>query len=177
MKTLVMVALAVGLSLSLCGCSSREGALLRVSSPAFTDGGRIPAVYTCDGANVSPPLQWSPPPEGTRSLALIMDDPDARGWVHWVLFDLPADLRALPGSVPSDAPEPAGGVHGKGTAVAGYFGPCPPEHGGPHHYSFRVYALDSRLGLATGASKEEVERAMRGHILSSGELVGTYSRP
>jgi len=108
---------------------------------------------------------------------VIMDDPDARGWVHWVLFDLPGDVRSLPEGIAPDAPEPAGGAPGKGTAAIGYVGPCPPQHDGPHRYSFRVYALDSKLGLPSGASKMDVDRAMRGHILSSGELVGTYSRP
>ena len=171
------VLLVAAVLFCLGGCGSQEGGTLRVSSPSFAGGERIPVLHTCDGANVSPALEWATPPSGTRSLAVIMDDPDARGWVHWVLFDLPADALSLPEGIPADAPEPAGGVHGKGTAAIGYVGPCPPEHDGPHHYSFRVYALDSRLGLPSGASKVEVERAMRGHILSSGELMGTYSRP
>jgi Raf kinase inhibitor-like YbhB/YbcL family protein len=165
------------LALCLDGCGSQESSALRVSSPAFENGERIPVQYTCDGANVSPPLQWMAPPSGTRSLSMIMDDPDARGWVHWVLFDLPADVRSLPEGIPPDALKPMGGVHGRGTAAVGYVGPCPPEHDGPHHYSFRVYALDSRLELPSGTSKTDVERAMRGHILMSGELVGIYSRP
>jgi Raf kinase inhibitor-like YbhB/YbcL family protein len=159
------------------GCRSLEHGTLRVSSPAFADGGRIPVLHTCDGGNISPALEWTAPPANTRSLAVIMDDPDARGWVHWVLFDLPADVRSLPEGIPPSAPHPAGGVYGKGNAGIGYVGPCPPEHGGPHRYSFRVYALDSRLDLPSGASKAEVKRAMRGHVLSSGELVGMYSRP
>jgi Raf kinase inhibitor-like YbhB/YbcL family protein len=106
-----------------------------------------------------------------------MDDPDARGWVHWVLFDLPADTRGLEEGIPPDAVSPAGGVHGRGNAGAGYFGPCPPENRGPHRYSFRVYALDARLELPTGSSKAEVDAAMSGHVLATGELVGVYERP
>jgi Raf kinase inhibitor-like YbhB/YbcL family protein len=175
MRTFVFPSMLLGaMALCLCGCGSHA---VDVSSPAFVDGGRIPAAHTCDGANISPALQWSALPSGTQSLVVIMDDPDARGWVHWVLFNVPGDTRSLPDGLAADDPAPAGGVHGRGTAAVGYVGPCPPEHGGQHRYTFRVYALDSRLGLPSGATKEDVERAMRGHVLSSGTLKGTYSRP
>jgi hypothetical protein len=178
MRTVALAtALAAVTSICLVGCGGVSVESLEVSSAAFQQGERIPVVHTCDGDNVSPPLGWSAPPDGTLSLTVIMDDPDARGWVHWVLFDLPADTRALAEGIPPDAPTPAGGIHGSGNSGAGYFGPCPPEHRGPHRYSFRVYALDSPLGLPSGSSKAEVGAAMQGHVLAMGELTGTYERP
>lgn len=173
---LLTIAMSAAL-LFLTGCGTVITPTLQLSSSAFEHGGRIPVAHTCDGANLSPPLSWSAPPEGTASLAVIMDDPDARGFVHWVLFDLPPDVQALAGGIPPDQPIPGGAVQGAGGGGVGYFGPCPPEHRGPHRYSLRVYALDSHLGLPKGASKAEVDAAMRGHILAMGELVGVYERP
>ena len=168
-----LVAVTLG---CLGACRSGDTGTLLVSSAAFADGERIPVRYTCDGDNVSPPLRWSEPPEGTRSFAVVMDDPDARGWVHWVLFDLPGGTRALPERVPSESSVRELGVAGSGNAGLGYFGPCPPRGDRPHRYSFRVYALDARLGLPAGAVKRDVERAMIGHVLAAGELTGTYGR-
>jgi Raf kinase inhibitor-like YbhB/YbcL family protein len=161
---------------SLTGC--REGTVdsLTVTSPAFEAGGKIPAVYTCDGESTSPPLAWNTPPEGTMSLALIMDDPDAHGFVHWVVYDLPASTRELPEAIPPESPTAAGGFQGRGNRNLGYFGPCPPEQDPPHHYSIRVYALDSKLDLEAGANKSEVERAMEGKVLAMGELMAVYGR-
>ena len=138
----------------LCSCASKDAPTasrarhskmsVEVTSPAFHDGGSIPSKYTCDGQNVSPPLKWNTIPEGTKSIALIVDDPDApRGdWVHWVVYDLPASLRELPERVPPDE-EILGNGGRQGTTdfgKIGYGGPCPP--GGTHRYFFKIYALD-----------------------------------
>ena len=147
-------------------------------SPAFEDGEIIPAKYSCDGEDVSPPLEWSGVPEGTKSFALICDDPDAPigTWVHWVLWGLPADTTSLPEGVPTDEAIEAGALQGKNDFKRiGYGGPCPPG-GKTHRYFFKLYALDSGLDLAPGAKKKDVEKAMKGHILAQGQLVGRYKR-
>ncbi len=154
-----------------------KGETMKLESTAFTAGNLIPARYTCDGEDLSPPLSWDAPPEGTRSLALICDDPDApRGtFVHWVLYNLPADLRQLPEGIPAQPQPPVGGIHGKNDfGRSGYGGPCPPS--GTHRYFFRLYALDQTLNLAQGATKAELLEAMNGHILISAELMGRYAR-
>ncbi len=152
---------------------------MHVTSVAFAAGETIPRMHTCDGENVSPPLAWSNVPPGTRAFAVIADDPDApRGtWVHWVLYDLPDTTRALPQNVPpAERMLANGGVQGTNDFRAiGYGGPCPPP-GAAHRYSFRVYALDAPLALAPGATKSDVERAMHGHTLAHGELIGLYGR-
>ncbi len=150
---------------------------LELTSTAFANGDPIPMKYTCDDQDISPPLQWKDPPEGTRSFALICDDPDAPvgTWVHWVLYNLPGSTLSLPEAVPSDADLPAGGRHGQNSwGRPGYGGPCPP--GGTHRYFFKLYALDAELDLAAGGSKEELLRAMEAHVLASTETMGTYSR-
>jgi hypothetical protein len=153
-------------------------ASVTLTSPAFAAGDTIPGVHTCDGRDVSPPLRWTAGPEATASWALICDDPDAPGktWVHWVLYDLPAEIRTLPESVsPQDTLE-NGARQGKNDfGRIGYGGPCPPR-GKPHRYYFRLYALDTLLGLPPRATKADVEKAMKGHVLAQGELVGTYGR-
>ena len=146
-------------------------AVLQVSSAAFGAGGSIPRKYTCDGDNLSPPLSWSNTPKGTRSLALIADDPDAPGkaFVHWVLYEIPPEQTSL-------GEDFVAGVPGTNSAgKQGYTGPCPPA-GPAHRYIFKVYALDTGLDLNPGANKEELEAAMHGHVLAQGELVGTYGR-
>ena len=151
---------------------------IQLTSTAFAHEGAIPDKHTCDGADLSPELAWSGVPAGTASLALICDDPDAPGrtWVHWVLYDLPAEAAGLPEGLSAEAETPGGGVHGENDfGRLGYGGPCPPG-GKPHRYFFRLYALDTRLGLAVGASKQDVVDAMQGHILAWGELMGTYQR-
>jgi len=148
-----------------------------LTSTAFAAGESIPIQYTCDGEDTSPPLQWSDPPQGTQSLSLIADDPDAPvgTWVHWVLYDLPAGTRSLPEAVPPDADLPDGGQHGQSSwRRLGYGGPCPPS--GTHRYFFKLYALDTTLDLAAGANKKQVLQAMEGHILAQAELMGTYAR-
>ncbi|GBD14420.1 Putative lipoprotein LppC [bacterium HR25] len=151
---------------------------LTVSSGAFAPMGAIPVRYTCDGDNVSPPLAWSGAPGGTASFALVMDDPDApRGtFVHWVLYNLPAGVQSLPEGVPTVERLESGALQGRNSAGRlGYTGPCPPR-GPAHRYRFSVYALDATLPLAPGVSQSELEKAMAGHILARGQLVGTYSR-
>ena len=148
-----------------------------LTSPAFAHGEPIPRKYTCDGEDVSPPLHWSAPPQGAQSLALIADDPDAPvgTWVHWVLYNLPAETRGLPEAVPPDADLPDGSRHGRNSwRRLGYGGPCPPS--GTHRYFFKLYALDTALDLAPGASKKQLLRAMKGHILIQAELMGVYAR-
>src|SRR6266702_64044 len=158
---------------------SRGGASdLELKSPAFRDGGAIPQNFTCDGGDTSPALTWNAPPAGTKSFALIVDDPDAPGttWVHWVVFNLPAEARGLPEAVPRGEQIKGGGSQGRNDfPQIGYGGPCPPP-GKPHRYFFKLYALDTKLNLKVGATKADVERAMKGHILANAELIGRYGR-
>ena len=149
-------------------------------SDAFAQGAPIPVKYTCDGEDVSPHLTWTGIPGGTQSLALIMDDPDAPmgTFVHWVLFDIPAQRTTLPEGVPPQPEVPGIGRQGHndfGRNVLGYRGPCPPP-GKPHRYFFRLYALNTTLNLQPGSSAKEVREAMKGHILGYGEYMGTYAR-
>lgn len=151
---------------------------MRFESRAFQPGRPIPAEHACDGPNVSPELHWQDVPAGTESLALVCDDPDAprRVWAHWVLYDLPADVSGLPERVHPAPTLPTGGTQGRNDfGELGYGGPCPPS--GTHRYVFKLYALDRRLGLAPGASKQQVLSAMRGHVLAEAELTGTYTKP
>jgi Raf kinase inhibitor-like YbhB/YbcL family protein len=150
-----------------------------LTSPAFQNGQRIPAHYTCEGADVSPPLQWTDPPEGTKSLALIVDDPDApRGtWVHWVLYDLPPTARSLLEGVPKTPNLPGGGRQGRNDfGDVGYGGPCPPRGHGPHRYFFKLYALDTEVGLPPGATVRQVQSVIDHHAIADAQLVGIYSR-
>lgn len=149
---------------------------MQLTSPAFAHQSLIPSKYTCDGENINPPLFIADIPAQTQSLALIMDDPDvpkrlrADGmWDHWVVFNIPPELTQIP-----EGEEPPG-VHGKGTSGNfDYFGPCPPDR--EHRYFFKLYALDTRLNLSQGATKQQVEAAMAGHILAKAELMGKYQR-
>lgn len=148
-----------------------------LTSTAFSQGDPIPAKYTCDGQDISPPLGWSDPPQGTRSFALVNDDPDAPvgTWDHWVIYNLPSETRSLPEAVSSDAELPDGSRNGQNSwRRLGYGGPCPPS--GTHRYFFKLYALDTSLGLDPGAGKQQVLTAMEGHILGQAELMGVYSR-
>jgi Raf kinase inhibitor-like YbhB/YbcL family protein len=153
---------------------------LSITSAAFTEGGAIPRRYTCDGANVSPPLAWSGAPRETAAFALIVDDPDAPAgtWVHWVLYDLPPTFGTLPENVTkAERPTQFGGAaQGMNDFTrGGYGGPCPPP-GPAHRYYFKLYALAAPLGLPPGASKQDVERAMGGRVLETAQLMGTYTR-
>ena len=152
-----------------------------ITSSAFAHGQPIPAQYACTGAgiekDVSPPLAWGEPPAGTQSFALIMDDPDAPGgtWVHWVLFNIPASARGLPESIGANPTLPDGIISGRNSwGTTGYGGPCPP--GGTHRYFFKLYALDETLAIPAGASSDELEKAMAGHILAQTELMGTFAK-
>ncbi len=151
---------------------------MHLSTPAFTPDSDIPAAFTCDGSDLSPALTWTAPPEGTRSFALVVEDPDApRGtWVHWVLYDVPAVERELREGAASNGHLPAGAHQGRNDfGKIGYGGPCPPP-GRPHRYYFRLYALDAELGLKAGVTRAQLDRSMRGHVLASAELMGRYGR-
>jgi hypothetical protein len=149
---------------------------MRLTSSAFADDGKIPARFTCDGANVSPPLAWSGAPKEARSLAIVCSDPDAPNgvWYHWAIFDIPRDAPELHEHCTSDGASPQGrNDFGK----TGYGGPCPPRGHGRHHYHFELFALDvARLNLPATAGCREVEAAARSHALATTELVGVYSR-
>jgi len=149
---------------------------LRISTPAFQDGGTIPKKFTCDGADVSPALSWSDAPSGTQSFSLVADDPDAPAgtWVHWVLYDLPPTATGLPENLAKDAKLPDGSRQGRNDfRKIGYNGPCPPR-GATHRYFFKLYALDAKSGLEPGATKADLERAMKGHILAHAELMAKF---
>lgn len=152
---------------------------VELKSDAFASGQSIPAKYGCTGKNISPALTWNEPPAGTRSFALIMDDPDAPGgtWVHWVLFNIPAEARGLPENLPLTGKnvDPNAIYAGKNSwGNTAYGGPCPPS--GTHRYYFRLYALDTTLSLLPGATRDELLREMKDHVLAQGELMGTFSK-
>ncbi len=166
------------LSFFLSVISEVDAMSFTIHSPAFEEGGSIPSKYTCDGEDVSPPLQWQGVPAGTRSLALIVDDPDAPDpraprmtWVHWVLYDLPADSSGLPEAVSALPPGTREGIND--WKRTGYGGPCPPI--GRHRYFFKLYALDTVLPDLGEPTKEELLRAMEGHVLGEAVLMGTYA--
>jgi Raf kinase inhibitor-like YbhB/YbcL family protein len=161
------------------------GSVVAVTSSAFDDGQPIPIKYTEDGENLSPPLAWIYAPKGTKQWALICDDPDAptpQPWVHWVIYSIPGEIRSLPQGV-----EPAemlaqfqGALQGKNSwpsgQTMGYRGPAPPKGHGVHHYHFKVYALDAVLSLQPEMTKPALLQAIEGHVMATGELVGTYER-
>ena len=149
-----------------------------LTSRAFAPGQTIPQKHTCDGRDVSPPLAWSEPPAGTAGFALIADDPDAPmgTWVHWVIFDMPAESRGLPEGVTPREALPDGARQGVNDfGRVGYGGPCPPP-GKPHRYFFRLYALDRPLGLSPRAPRPQLLEAVRAHSLGEASLMGTYGR-
>jgi Raf kinase inhibitor-like YbhB/YbcL family protein len=182
MRKFIFLFIIVAIGLSSCGANPpdtiapEEGGqtmTFEITSPAFAQGETIPVTYTCDGQDISPPLQWSDPPAGTQSLALIADDPDAPvgTWDHWILFNLPADTHELP----EQATPPGGSQEGQNSwGRTGYGGPCPPS--GTHRYFFKLYALDTILDLSAGANKDQLLKTMAGHILAQVEIMGTYSR-
>jgi Raf kinase inhibitor-like YbhB/YbcL family protein len=155
---------------------------MTVQTTAFPSGQAIPARFTGDGKDVSPALTWTEPPAGTKELALIVDDPDAptaEPWVHWVIYKIPPDVRALAEGVPTRPAldRPAGAIQGNNSwGTVGYRGPAPPKGHGTHHYHFRLYALDAPLQAAAGLEKNALLKLMKGHILAQAELVGTYQR-
>jgi len=158
---------------------SDQGAVMKLTSPAFAEGEPIPKKYAGDGENRSPPLKWTGAPLGDKSFALIADDPDAptKTWVHWVIWNVAADTQELGEGVPTDARLPDGAKQGKNDAGGvGYGGPAPPA-GKAHRYFFKLYALDATLDLKEGtATKADLEQAMKGHIIGHGQLMGTYQK-
>lgn len=168
----------------LAGCRHSEpavaaaaGATITLSSASLRDG-KVPREFTCDGNDSSPPLNWTAPPNGTRSLALTVTDPDAPGgtFTHWVLFNLPATSNGLPQGVPGQGELSDGSRQGRNDfGKLGYGGPCPPR-GTPHHYVFTLYAVDRALEATAGADRSQVEGAMNGHVLAHSELTARYGR-
>ena len=179
LKSTLLLLSALAVMLAGCRAESSQKTVegetdmsIQITSPAFSEGGSIPDQYTCDGRDISPQLDWSGIPDGTQSLALIADDPDAPlgTWVHWVLYDLSPGLTGLPDAVSG------AGTQGKNDfRKLTYGGPCPPK-GPAHRYYFKLYALDTLLNLKEGASKAEIEKAIQGHILALGQLMGKYGR-
>jgi Raf kinase inhibitor-like YbhB/YbcL family protein len=180
-KTVWLLVVAIDTS----GCDRHEtpeiggvAMTIQLTSPAFGAGQSIPTKYTGDGPDQSPPLSWSDPPSGTNSMALICEDPDApRGlWVHWVLFNLPANQRQLTESTPREGTLANGARQGKNDfGNLGYGGPAPPR-GKPHRYFFKLYALDTQLNLPAGATRDQLLAGMKGHVLADGQLMGQYQR-
>jgi Raf kinase inhibitor-like YbhB/YbcL family protein len=151
---------------------------IELTSSAFKEGQAIPKKYTADGENKSPPLRWTAPPEGTKTFALVCEDPDApRGtWVHWVVFNLPASLRELKEGVPAKEEIANGARQGKNdSGEVGFGGPGPPK-GKAHRYFFKLYALDAAIDLPAGTTRDELFAAMKSHVLAEGKLMGTYQR-
>ncbi|HKK46577.1 MAG TPA: YbhB/YbcL family Raf kinase inhibitor-like protein [Balneolaceae bacterium] len=150
---------------------------LELKSTAFENGEFIPAKYSCDGTNVSPPLEWTDVPANTKSFALIVDDPDApsKTWVHWVLYNIPVDNRKLIEDQPEGKKLTNGTLQGNNDfQITGYRGPCPP--GGTHRYYFKLYALDTILNIAPAGSKQQLLSAMKDHMIEQAELMGKYTR-
>jgi Raf kinase inhibitor-like YbhB/YbcL family protein len=166
-----------------CGADNAKSAggetmNIQITSVAFASGQPIPAKYTCDGQDVSPPLKWSNAPANTKSFALIADDPDAPvgTWVHWVLYDLPPNTTELPEGMAKTQVVSNGAKQGLNSwPRLGYGGPCPPP-GKPHRYFFKLYALDTILNLKPGATKKDLLKGMEGHVLAEGQWMGTYQR-
>jgi len=151
---------------------------MNLSIPGFKNGADIPKKFTCDGADVSPQLSWSDAPAGTKTFALLVDDPDAPvgNWNHWTTWDVPASSKVLPEGVPKEARLPDGSQQGLNDFhKPGYNGPCPPA-GKPHRYYFKLFALDAKLDLKPPATKRDMEAAMKGHILEQAEWMGRYGR-
>ena len=148
--------------------------MLRLTSTAFEHGKSIPVKYTCNGENISPPFEWTTPPENTKSLILIAEDPDApHGWIHWVLYNMPADTRSIPENSPKKYELDNGACQGMSDfREVGYGGPCPPS--GIHRYFFRLYAVDTLLHAHLHMTKEDLMMQVSGHIIASAEYMGTY---
>ncbi len=152
---------------------------LNLSSPAFKNGSSMPSIYTCDGENISPELKISNIPPKTKSLVLIMDDPDAPvgTWVHWVVYNIPANIKILKQNIDKKPVLENGITQGKNSwGEIGYGGPCPPKITGTHRYFFKLYAIDKKLNLPPGATKKEVLKAIEGHIIAKTTLMGRYTQ-
>ena len=152
--------------------------MLQLTSSAFSVGGNIPKQFTCEGEDISPELSWKNAPSGTKTFALIVHDPDAPragGFTHWVVYNIPESVTNIAQNAPKSEKLPAVGIQGKNDyGHIGYKGPCPPS--GTHRYFFYLYALDSELKLPPGATKDEVEKAIKGHVLEKSELMGKYKK-
>jgi hypothetical protein len=178
MKRMYLLAGLALCAASLAGLAQGGAMPFQMTTTAFSSGGTIPKNYTCDGPDLSPPLTWKDPPAGTQSFALIADDPDAPSgtWVHWVIYNLPSTAKELPEGVQKAEKLPDGATQGRNDfRKIGYGGPCPPP-GKPHRYFFKLYALDTKLSLKPGATKAEVESAIKGHTLAQTEIMGKYGR-
>ena len=155
---------------------------MRIESSAFKEGQVVPKKHTGEGGNLSPALSWSGVPAGTRELALICDDPDAptaEPWVHWLIYGIPADTSSLPEGIKQDARpnSPAGATQGENSwNKIGYGGPMPPPGHGPHRYYFKLYALDTKMGLKPGLTKAQLLKAIKGHVIAEAQLMGSYER-
>jgi len=153
------------------------GAGFTITTAAFAPGTAVPSVHTCDGADTSPPLAWSGAPAGTKAFALVVHDPDAPAgdWLHWVAWNIPAAVHALPEGIPKKELLPDGMRQGKNDfGKTGYGGPCPPS--GTHHYVFALYAIDAMLSLPASAPRDQIEKEIRAHLLAEAEVTGTYQR-
>ena len=152
--------------------------MFQLKSTAFLADGDIPSRFTCEGNGISPELSWSGAPQGTKSFALIVHDPDAPrsgGWTHWVVFNIPANVSHIAENAPKSGQLPGGGVQGRNdSGKQGYMGPCPPS--GTHRYYFRLYALDTPLSISEQAGKSDLEKALQGHIVAQAELMGRYKK-
>ena len=179
--TSLLVFVVLALAAGGCGEAGPEPAgttSIAFSSPAFPSGEDIPDMYTCDGVGVSPPLQWGELPEGTASLAVIMDDPlgaGGEGFVHWVLYNVPPQAGSLAEAIAPRRDLPGAAHQGKATCGIGYVPPSPPR-GEVHRYHFKLYALDLVLDTPGGATRDQLVDAMEGHVLGRGEFVGTFQR-
>ena len=173
-----LLCLVLGLAVSAQEAQKKEaGPVLKLSSSSFEADQDIPAKYSCDGSNASPALAWTDAPAATRSFALIMDDPDvpAETVVHWLIYDIPGDTRSLPEGVPTKKKLADGSEQGRNVRKKpGYTGPCPEKGGPAHHYFFKLYALDAKTGLKPNAKREELEAAMKGHILAQAQVIGRF---
>jgi Raf kinase inhibitor-like YbhB/YbcL family protein len=157
--------------------AKKGGIVMKITSSVFTEGSIIPSKYTCDGQDISPPLEWKDIPAGTKSFALICDDPDApRGtWVHWVAYNIPPNISKLDENVKPELELKNGVIQGNNDwPKIGYGGPCPPS--GTHRYYFKLYALDTILPIKPGASKAQLLNAMKGHVIAEAQLMGKYKR-
>lgn len=174
---LVIVTATIALAFASSG-STEPSMSFTISSPSFSNGGDIAKKFTCDAADLSPQLTWNEPPTGTKTFALLVDDPDAPvgNWNHWTMWNLPPNLRGLPEDVKKEASLPDGSLQGRNDfRKTGYNGPCPPP-GKPHRYFFKLFALDAKLDLKSGEGKKGLEAAMKGHILAQAEWMGKYGR-
>ncbi|MCE5215084.1 MAG: YbhB/YbcL family Raf kinase inhibitor-like protein [Methanobacterium sp.] len=151
--------------------------VIKITSTVFDEGGVIPNIYSCNGINISPPLNWNDLPEDTESIALICEDPDAPGgiWTHWIIFNLPADTRNLPEHIMGREELDNGARHGLNDfGSVGYGGPCPPS--GTHRYYFKIYALDIKLDLTSLIGRSDFLKGIQGHILDEGQIMGVFTR-